>query len=469
LGATAPPPEKNGTTVSIVKTCGVKADKTLMRAFQFSRLGNTVAQIAEKFAAALSHHRAGRLAEAESLYRQICAVDPNHVGSLHFLGVLAGQVGRNDIAIDLIGRAVALRPDYAEAHCNLGRAFTMQGKLSEATPHYERAISLKPNYAEAHIGLGNILREQGRLGEAIASYERTLALKPDYAEAHYKLGSVLSDQRKLTAALARFERALALKPAHAEAWLGRGRTLQRLNRPEEAIIAFRQAFVKGGDAEVIQFYLASLGAEAAPVAAPRRLVTKAFNQCADQYDHEVLGTLKYKTPDLLFDAMAPFLPSRNLDVVDLGCGTGLFGARLRPLARTLMGVDFSSKMLEIARQRQVYDHLACSELIEFLQTRTKNCDLAVAADVFVYLGDLRGVFERVRGALRDGGLFAFSVEISEEQDFVLGATLKYAHSDAYLRRLAKDHGFVLEAIESKVIRQENGIDVVGYLPVLRCC
>jgi predicted TPR repeat methyltransferase len=67
------------------------------------------------------------------------------------------------------------------------------------------------------------------------------------------------------------------------------------------------------------------------------------------------------------------------------------------------------------------------------------------------------------------GLFAFSVEISEEQDFVLRATLKYAHSGAYLRRLAKDHGFVLEAIESKLIRQENGIDVVGYLSVLRCC
>jgi predicted TPR repeat methyltransferase len=64
-------------------------------------------------------------------------------------------------------------------------------------------------------------------------------------------------------------------------------------------------------------------------------------------------------------------------------------------------------MLKIARQRQIYDHLVCSELIEFLQTQTKNCDLAVAADVFVYLGDLRGVFERVRRALRDGGLLPF--------------------------------------------------------------
>src|ERR1700686_2012141 len=77
-------------------------------------------QIAERFAMALSHHQAGRLGEAESLYRQICAVDPHHVDSLHFLGVLAAQVGRTDIAIDLIERALALRPDYAEALYNLG-------------------------------------------------------------------------------------------------------------------------------------------------------------------------------------------------------------------------------------------------------------------------------------------------------------------------------------------------------------
>jgi protein O-GlcNAc transferase len=115
-------------------------------------------QLTEQFAVALSHHKAGRLAEAERLYLQICAVDPDHAGSLHFLGVLAGQVGRNDLAIDLIGRALALKPDYAEAHYNLGRALTMQGKLGEAVAHYERAATLKPNYTEAHIGLGNILR-----------------------------------------------------------------------------------------------------------------------------------------------------------------------------------------------------------------------------------------------------------------------------------------------------------------------
>jgi predicted TPR repeat methyltransferase len=425
-------------------------------------------QLTEQFAVALSHHKAGRLAEAERLYRQICAVDPDHAGSLHFLGVLAGQVGRNDLAIDLIGRALALKPDYAEAHYNLGRALTMQGKLGEAVAHYERAATLKPNYTEAHIGLGNILREQGRLSEAMVRYERVLALRPDFAEAHYNLGAAQLGLGNLTAAMNCFERALALKPDDAEAWLARGQALQRLSRPEEAIVAYRHALAKGGDPEVIVYHLASLGAEQAPGAAPKQVLTKGYDQYADRYDQHVIGMLKYQTPDLLFDAMTRFVISRNLDILDLGCGTGLFGARLHPLARTLTGVDISSNMLKIAGQRQIYDNLVCGELVEFLQTQTKRFDLAGAADVFVYIGDLSGAFRGVRGALRDGGFFCFSVEISEQQDFALKANLKYAHSDAYLRRLAKDHGFVVEMIESRVIRQDGGTDVVGYLAVLRC-
>jgi predicted TPR repeat methyltransferase len=160
-------------------------------------------------------------------------------------------------------------------------------------------------------------------------------------------------------------------------------------------------------------------------------------------------------------------PSGNLDILDLGCGTGLVGSRFRPLARTLTGIDISSNMIEIARQRQIYDHLVCSELIAFLQTQAGNFDLAVAGDVFVYIGDLSAVFGGVRDALRDGGVLGFSVEASEAEDFVLRPTRRYAHSETYLRKLAAGHGFALEAIEPHVIRQQGGKDVPGYLATLR--
>jgi predicted TPR repeat methyltransferase len=143
------------------------------------------------------------------------------------------------------------------------------------------------------------------------------------------------------------------------------------------------------------------------------------------------------------------------------------GARFRPLARALTGVDISPGMLELARQRQIYDDLVCGELIEFLQTQAGAFDVALAADVFVYIGDLSGVFQEVRRTLRDGGVFGFSVEAGETQDFALRSTLRYAHSAAYLRKLSNHHGFVVETIAPKVLRQEDGNDVVGHLAILR--
>jgi predicted TPR repeat methyltransferase len=291
------------------------------------------------------------------------------------------------------------------------------------------AASGDPSTPQAHVWRGHELFQAGRFHEALVSYDKARNL--------------------------------------AEAWFGRARTLKHLQRRDEAVSAYHQALSKGGDAEVIQFSLASLGAAPVPVAAPKRLISSVYDQHSDHYDSHMIRTLKYRIPDFLFDELARQVPSQALDILDLGCGTGLMGARLRPLARTLTGVDLSPKMLDVARRRQIYDNLACGELIEFLRTQDRKFDLVVAADVFVYFGNLSGVFHEARAALRGGGLFGFSIEASEQHEFVLRPNLRYAHSPAHIRRLAQDHGFVLQTIEPSVLRQEGGDDAAGYLAVLR--
>ncbi len=233
------------------------------------------AGIADQLALALRHHQAGQLAEAESRYRKILAIDRNHVDSLHLLGVIAHQGGRNELALDLIGkaiglndripafhnniglacdalgrmddavahyrRAIALNPDYVDAHNNLGAALLARRKLDEAAAHYQRALSLKPDFAEAHINLANVLREQGRLDEAAACYRHALALKPDFAEAHNNLGNVLRQQGKLDEAVVRYQRALTLKPNYAEAHYNLGNALKQQGKLDEATTRYRQA------------------------------------------------------------------------------------------------------------------------------------------------------------------------------------------------------------------------------------
>ena len=104
--------------------------------------------------------------------------------------------GKLGDAVECYQRTLAIKPNYAEAHYNLGNALKDQGKLDDAVVSFERALALKPDYAEAHTNLGNILRDQGKLGDAAARYQRALALKPDFPEAHNNLGNALKDQGK---------------------------------------------------------------------------------------------------------------------------------------------------------------------------------------------------------------------------------------------------------------------------------
>ena len=189
----------------------------------------------------LAHHQAGRLNEAEGLYRKILAADPRHADGLHLLGTIAYQVGRHDTAAELIASAIKVSPRVAYYHCNLGLALSGQKKLDEAVACYRRALALDPHYVEAHSNLGNALLDQGKPDEAAASYRQALALKPGLAEVHGNLGSALRMQGKLDEAVACFRQAIALKPDHVDAYVNLGKALREDGKPEEALGCFRKA------------------------------------------------------------------------------------------------------------------------------------------------------------------------------------------------------------------------------------
>jgi tetratricopeptide (TPR) repeat protein len=181
------------------------------------RLREPSAAIPRLLAEALSHHQAGRLPDAERLYRQILALDPRHPDSLHLLGVLAHQTGHHEAAIAMIEQAIAGNAEEPSFYSHLGLALQALGRMDEAAVHYRRALALKPNFAEAHNNLGNVHKAQGELEQAIRSYERALALNPDYVDAHSNLGLCLQLLGRFEEAAARYERAIALNPEYAHA------------------------------------------------------------------------------------------------------------------------------------------------------------------------------------------------------------------------------------------------------------
>lgn len=193
------------------------------------------------FARAYAAHRDGRLADAERDYRATLDADPVHTDALHLLGVLRHQQGRHEEAVDLVGRAVALRPDDAGLQLNLGNALKALGRLDGAIERFRNALSLAPEFPLAHYNLGNAYALAGRHADAVDAFERSLRLQPNDASTYNNLGNALHATGRSDEAIAAFSRALALRPGHAGAHNNLGMALAAIGRPDEAIDQFRAA------------------------------------------------------------------------------------------------------------------------------------------------------------------------------------------------------------------------------------
>ena len=203
--------------------------------------------VVEAFNLALQHHEAGRLPEAEALYRQVLQAQPDHPDALHNLGMIACQVGRYDVAVDCIGRAIAGDPSRAEFCNNLGDACRRWGKLDEALASYQRAVALNPGLLQAITSIGGVLRQQGRLGEAAAHYRQMLGLYPESADLCNNLGNVLQEQGHFEDAVAQYRQAIALRPDYAEAHHNMAGALYAQGKLEEAAGHYQQALAIKSD------------------------------------------------------------------------------------------------------------------------------------------------------------------------------------------------------------------------------
>lgn len=190
---------------------------------------------------AIQHHEAGRLVDAETIYRQILAVQPNHSQAHHLLGALAHANGQDEAAVEWIRKAIQLGWNTAAAHSNLGEAYRGLGRLEEAMAAYRAALQIEPDLAAAHYNLGMALKSAGQFGEAVAAFRRAIEVGLDHADAQSNLGACLAKQGQLAAAVAAYRRALRHRPDTSESYFNLGVVLTQHGRLEEAIAAYRRA------------------------------------------------------------------------------------------------------------------------------------------------------------------------------------------------------------------------------------
>ena len=189
----------------------------------------------------LQQHQAGQLDLAESAYRQVLLLTPDHPDALHLLGLIAYHRGQHEAAVENIGRAAAQRGDIALFRNSLVSPLLALGRLEEAEAQARAALQLKPDLAEAHGNLGVVLRRLGRNEEAEASYRAALALRPDFLDALRNYGNLLTAKERFAEAASCFQAALRHQPGHLPSERSLGSALHRQGRLDEAEASCRRA------------------------------------------------------------------------------------------------------------------------------------------------------------------------------------------------------------------------------------
>jgi tetratricopeptide (TPR) repeat protein len=198
------------------------------------------------------HAQAGDLAQAESLYHQALASDPNDIVTLHRLGHLATRAGRIDEAIALFNRAIGINRHVPELYMGMAAACHAAGRLEDAASHCAEAARVRPDYAEAHLEQGNVLMELNRPADAVLCYRRAATSRPGYTQALVNLGRALYGLGKPDEAIEAWQRAQAADPRHPLPAMNLGIAHVRQGRHAQAIEQLQRALaIAPGSVDVL--------------------------------------------------------------------------------------------------------------------------------------------------------------------------------------------------------------------------
>ena len=426
---------------------------------------------------------------------------PKDTTALERFADLAGRLGDHVLAAALLQQAQRLDPANAVLPFKRGNALNERGELRQALAAYDEAVRIDSGLWAAHVNTAATLQKIGRTAAAEHRLRKVLTDHPRHPDALYTLAEILFQDGRLQEAVRYYGETVAAVPEHAAAWLHQAHAWKRLGLTRKAVQAYRQAAALLPDRPDIHFNLGAAlhglkdfqGAEEALVRAealdpddpatgyllkavrqetvshaPRAYVEALFDRYAASFDRHMKGLLQYRIPKYLRRHLKPHAKQRGGfgHMLDVGCGTGLAGAALRDMVRHMTGVDVARPILERAARKKIYDHLVRDDFRHYLGAVSERFELVVAADVFIYTGDLDPVLALIRKRLSPKGCLAFSVEKDTAGEFRLQRSGRFAHSRDYIVRLADKHGYIIETARPVPVRMENNQWVGGLLFVM---
>lgn len=382
----------------------------------------------------LALSKKNRFDEATQTYQHLLSLSPEHLAARFHLACIYMQENRIADALKEFLIIETTQPYHFETQTNLASCYLKHGQINEAKMHYLKAIELKPEDTQILFNLGVINMQQGHIDNAIQFYQQAVLINPDFFAAHNNLAVAFLTKQHMGYALKHFQEAFRIQPKNTAL----NYTIQMLTQNQPLL------------------------------SAPPEYVQSLFDAYADHYESHLMSALEYKIPEI-FQKILTGLTSKThpIDILDLGCGTGLCGVSIKPIAKKLFGVDLSPNMLAVAAQKQIYDELITQDITTYLTDKHEQFDLIMAGDVFVYMGQLDTILNLAYAALRDQGLIIFNAEIGTESDFKMNQSGRFSHHKSYIDSLAKKYHFNIRNYQTCLTRMQNNEAVYGHLYVLQ--
>jgi len=425
------------------------------------------------FSKAVKKHTSKKYPEATLIYRKILKDSPSHVDANCMLGTLFAEIGETDSALKFLLNADKLKGDAYLTKNNLGNVYKMIGEYEKAGGYYQQAIHLAPDNIQAYNNLAIIFKRQSQLGPAIELYQKALSLNPQFLEAHYNLGKLYSDKDDSANAFACFQRVVDINPQYAPVHNLLGDYYRAQQQHEKANAHYHRCLdLLETDLYGVQLKLAHFEKGELPSRSPDNLIVESYESKASNWDQDVnRATMEFLGPQIIKSELDRLYPEANrptgLNIVDLGCGTGLCGEYLKPLATSLDGVDLSPHMLKIATEKKLYNTLHCKEILNFLQENASRYDLITASGVIIFFGQLEKLHQLIFSQLNKNGIFIYTAYVSRASDITIRSNLHFSHSEKYLRECADQTSLKIEFLQEIIHEYDYGEAQKGFLVTLR--
>lgn len=445
--------------------------------------------------------------QAEKHYQLALTINPEYADAHFNYALLLVKQNKNTEALTHLDSALKIEPDHPALHCKKAEILhaaihhsrhpvldtesrntqsvqhskhvldsadkplndTEQPQNYElALYHYKEALKLDPLNTDIFHNIGAIYIDQGEPLAALKYFLRQLQITPNF-DAFYNIGVIYNYQDRFNDAIQYFKEALKLDPNHIATHINMAAIYLNVADFKKAEQHYIHIQKLQPDNTEINYILDAIRQNEAPKTAPQTYIKHLFDQYAPYYDEHLTKTLGYNVPQILRATIEPYLPaekSNGYTVLDLGCGTGLSGITLRKQATKLIGIDLSEKMIAIAKQKNIYDELQTADINDAIKNYT-NIDLIIAADTFVYLGDLQKLLKNIKSALTSQGIFAFTVEKTYTYPYHLQQTARFAHSKKYIDELINELNFTLLSCTNIKLRKEQANIIEGYLFILQ--